>query len=145
MLGIADQDIADAQGQFQNLGSQAFLTSVQKFRGLGPLSNAEGAKAESAYTRATSSTIGQTEARKAWSEVKASVQRLKLAAQYEAMTGLPQDAPPPIGTVPAIPKPAQPAAPATNVEARISNDAEYDALPSGTPFVGPDGVPRVKP
>lgn len=28
---------------------------------------------------------------------------------------------------------------------RITNDAEYNALPSGTTFVGPDGVPRRKP
>jgi hypothetical protein len=29
--------------------------------------------------------------------------------------------------------------------ARVANDADYDRLPSGTPFVGPDGVLRRKP
>lgn len=29
--------------------------------------------------------------------------------------------------------------------ARINNDQEYDALPSGTKFIGPDGIERVKP
>jgi hypothetical protein len=28
---------------------------------------------------------------------------------------------------------------------KISSDAEYNKLKSGTPFVGPDGVPRRKP
>ena len=32
-----------------------------------------------------------------------------------------------------------------NSPATIQNDAEYDALPSGTEFVGPDGVKRRKP
>jgi len=31
------------------------------------------------------------------------------------------------------------------VPASIANDAEYDALPSGTEFIGPDGVKRRKP
>jgi hypothetical protein len=40
--------------------------------------------------------------------------------------------------------PAAPEAPAAG-EATISTDAEYDALPSGAVFVGPDGVKRRKP
>jgi hypothetical protein len=37
------------------------------------------------------------------------------------------------------------AAPAAAGPKRITSDAEYDALPSGTTFVGPDGIPRRKP
>lgn len=33
----------------------------------------------------------------------------------------------------------------TSQPSRITNDAEYNSLPSGTTFVGPDGVPRRKP
>lgn len=39
---------------------------------------------------------------------------------------------------------AAPGAAPTGVH-RISNDAEFDALPAGAHFVGPDGVPRTKP
>lgn len=37
------------------------------------------------------------------------------------------------------------AQPATAPAARITNDAEYNALPSGTRFTGPDGKLRIKP
>ncbi len=136
-LGVADQDIADAQAQLGNLSSQAFMVSVQKMRGLGPLSNAEGLKAENAYTKATDPTLGQDAARQAWADVRESLKRARAAAAYEAMLGLPNDAPPP--------NPGLPVAKPQPVEARISSDAEYDALPSGTTFVGPDGQRRVKP
>lgn len=53
--------------------------------------------------------------------------------QIEALTGRP------IGA-----KPAQPTPPA-GAPAAIKSDAEYNALPSGTEFVGPDGKKRRKP
>jgi hypothetical protein len=34
---------------------------------------------------------------------------------------------------------------AASAPVKITGDADYEALPSGTPFVGPDGVPRRKP
>src|SRR3546814_15592909 len=34
---------------------------------------------------------------------------------------------------------------ATGGPARVTNDAEYSALPSGTEFIGPDGQTRRKP
>jgi hypothetical protein len=41
--------------------------------------------------------------------------------------------------------PAPPPVPDPTAPATVSNDAEYDALPSGTVFVGPDGKKRKKP
>lgn len=41
--------------------------------------------------------------------------------------------------------PAQPSAPQSGGPARITSDAEFDALPSGTTFIGPDGKTRRKP
>jgi hypothetical protein len=51
-------------------------------------------------------------------------------------------------TIDAQASPAMPEAPAVpdpTAPATITNDAEYDALPSGTVFVGPDGKKRKKP
>lgn len=50
--------------------------------------------------------------------------------------------PPPPGTAPAA---AAPAAAATGAPITITTDEEYDALPSGTVFVDPNGVTRRKP
>lgn len=47
------------------------------------------------------------------------------------------------GAAPAAPQPQAGAGSAA--PARITSDAEYDALPSGTQFMGPDGKLRVKP
>jgi hypothetical protein len=41
--------------------------------------------------------------------------------------------------------PEEPAVPDPTATATITNDAEYDALPPGTVFVGPDGKKRKKP
>jgi hypothetical protein len=45
----------------------------------------------------------------------------------------------------AQPGPQQPQQPARSGPTRISNDAEYHALPPGTEYVGPDGIRRIKP
>lgn len=50
----------------------------------------------------------------------------------------------PGGATPA-PALAAPATPAATGPAQISSDAEYNSLPSGSEFVGPDGIKRRKP
>jgi hypothetical protein len=69
VLGVADQDIADAQASLKNLDAQTFGIAIQKMRGLGQLSNAEGMKVTDAFTRATNPTISETEAGVAWNDV----------------------------------------------------------------------------
>ena len=62
-------DAANAGAMREQLSSQAFGISIQKMRGLGQLSDAEGKKITAAYTRATNPKISDQEARKAWNEV----------------------------------------------------------------------------
>lgn len=97
--GLASQDAADAQAAFGNLGSQAFLSSIQKMRGFGQLSNQEGLKVESALTRATNPQLSEADARVAWAEVKTHLAELKRVAEIEANMG----SAPPAGDVPAGP------------------------------------------
>jgi len=70
VVGLIDQDAADAQAKRDQLGSEAFLVSIQKMRGQGSLSDAEGKKVGAAYTRATDPKISPSEARQAWKEVQ---------------------------------------------------------------------------
>ena len=44
-----------------------------------------------------------------------------------------------------VPQEVMPAQTPQGAPAQVSSDADYDALPSGTVFVGPDGVSRKKP
>jgi hypothetical protein len=50
------------------LAANAFGISIQKNRGLGQLSDAEGRKFSAAFTRATNPKIGTEEAKVAWAE-----------------------------------------------------------------------------
>lgn len=67
---IRGTDASDAQAKRDQLSAEAFSTTIQKMRGLGALSNAEGEKVTAAYTRATKPGISDKEARIAWGEVK---------------------------------------------------------------------------
>lgn len=82
--GVLDQDTANARADFDTLGGEAFLASIQKMRGFGQLSNQEGIKVQTALTRALDSRIGSPEARAAWAEVKKHMAELKRIAAIEA-------------------------------------------------------------
>lgn len=76
MAGVSDPrnfvpgtDAANARAMRDTMDAQAFGISIQKMRGLGSLSNAEGSKVTSAFTRATNPKISADEAKKAWNEV----------------------------------------------------------------------------
>lgn len=84
VMGVADQDVANARAQFDTLGGEAFLASIQKMRGFGQLSNQEGAKVQTALTRALDSRISEADAQRAWGEVKQHVAELKRVAAIEA-------------------------------------------------------------
>jgi hypothetical protein len=69
VAGLLSQDITDAQAALKNIDAQTFGIAIQKMRGLGSLSNAEGTKVTDAYTRAVDPRISEQDARAAWAEV----------------------------------------------------------------------------
>lgn len=77
-MTVLSQDAADAIAARKQISAESFGVAIQKMRGLGALSNAEGLKVESAFTRATDPTLSEQEARNAWGEV---LQWLSLAKQ----------------------------------------------------------------
>lgn len=123
----------DFQNRVDQLKSGAFLSAIDELRGMGSLSNAEGQTATAAITRMDTST-SEEEFNAALDDYEAIVKlgRDRAAKRLKA----PEDAAAPD----AVPKAGLPAAPVA-----IKNDAEYDALPSGTIFLAPDGKTRVKP
>ncbi len=66
---IPGTEAANSAARRQQLEASSFGISIQKMRGLGQLSDAEGKKVTAAYTRATNPSISAKEARKAWGEV----------------------------------------------------------------------------
>lgn len=66
---IPGTDASNASARRDQLDAMSFGMSIQKMRGMGALSDAEGKKVSAAYTRATSPKISEEEARKAWTEV----------------------------------------------------------------------------
>lgn len=68
-MGILDQDTANSQALLKNIDAQTFGIAIQKMRGLGQLSNAEGLKVTDAFTRAVNPLISEPDARAAWEEV----------------------------------------------------------------------------
>ena len=123
----------DFQNRVDQLKSGAFLSAIDELRGMGSLSNAEGQTATAAITRMDTAT-SEKEFDAALDDYEAIVKlgRDRAAKRLKA----PEDAAAP-DAVPAADLPAAPVA--------IKNDAEYDALPSGTIFLAPDGKTRVKP
>jgi hypothetical protein len=101
VMGLADQDVADARAAIETLGGEAFLASIQKMRGFGQLSNQEGVKVQTALTRALDTRISEPDSRAAWAEVKKHMAELKRVAAIEAGQG---------GQQPAAPAAAAPAA-----------------------------------
>lgn len=64
------QDAANADAMRNTISAETFGVSIQKMRGLGQLSNAEGAKVTDAFSRATNTKLSPDEARTAWGEVQ---------------------------------------------------------------------------
>lgn len=122
---------AGADARRAQLEAQTFGESIQDMRGLGALSNAEGLKVSSAYTRATNPNISEEDARVAWDEV---IDGLTLAEErLRAGVKVSDDNKSPVA--------------GANGEGlpQISSDEEFDALPSGAEFLDPDGKRRRKP
>lgn len=62
-------EAASAKARLGQLNAMTFGITIQKMRGLGSLSDAEGKKISAAYTRATNPNLGDADARDAWKEV----------------------------------------------------------------------------
>lgn len=75
---------ADAKAARDNIDAQTFGIAIQKMRGLGQLSNAEGSKVQAAFTRAQNPKLSPEEAALAWGEVRTRVARLRSIAEIEA-------------------------------------------------------------
>lgn len=125
---FVSQDAANAAGLRNKVNAEAFRASINSMRGLGQLSNAEGAKVQAALTTLADPHLSPEAARAAAAQLKLHLADLKRVAQQEAGQG---------GQQPTAPV-------ATAGPAQISSDAEYDALPAGSEFIAPDGSHRRK-
>lgn len=125
-MALLDQDVQDSQIRLKNIDAQTFAVAVQKMRGLGQLSNAEGTKVTDAYTRAVDPRTSAEEARLAWNEVLDGLDLAEARAKRKAQVStLPGDQQPPAAPPPAA---GQPRA-FTTIE-----EAEDAGLPDGTPI-----------
>lgn len=106
------------------LQGQAFLQAFESLKGGGQITEIEGAKATQAIGR-LSTAQSADDYREALGELKGIINEAKGRAQQQA--------------APATSSPQAPQGAVT-----ITNDAEYDALPPGTRFIGPDGQERIK-
>lgn len=66
---VPGTEASNSQAKREQLDAMSFGISIQKMKGLGALSEAEGKKVTAAYTRANNPKISSEEARKAWDEV----------------------------------------------------------------------------
>lgn len=66
------------------LGGEAFQNSIQKMRGLGALSNAEGEKVQVALTAALDPNQDEAQAAKSWAILKTRLDRFRKIAEVEA-------------------------------------------------------------
>jgi hypothetical protein len=121
---------ADLGAKIEQLQGQVFLEAFESLKGAGQITEIEGQKAERAKARLQRSQSPEAY-RQALSELREVIQGGMSRARARASGA---------GAS------AIPAAPAANGGVvTITSDAEYDALPSGSTFVGPDGKTRRKP
>lgn len=119
---IPNTDQAGVVTRIEQLQGQAFLQAFESLKGGGQITEVEGQKATAAIAR-LSRVQNKDDFVSALNELKSIVTAAKERAARKAT---------PAGT--------QGAGPTT-----ITDDAGYDALPSGAHFIGPDGQERVKP
>lgn len=78
------EEYRNANALLSNLNAEAFLNSVQKMRGLGALSNAEGEKVEAALTAALDRNQDETQAAQSFRLLKQRLDRFRQIAELEA-------------------------------------------------------------
>jgi hypothetical protein len=87
---IRGTDAANAAARREQIDAQAFGISIQKMKGLGALSNAEGSRVTAAFTRATNPKLSAVEAKKAWVEVQHYLDLAERRAKQKAGPQAPQ-------------------------------------------------------
>lgn len=124
---IAGTDATDFRVVLDQIGGAAFLQAFESLKGGGAITEVEGKKATDAIARLNRA---QSD-----SEFETSLNDLRgvMETGYKRLAG--RD----------YARPNAPARAAGGRPARIASDAEYNALPSGAMFVGPDGKTRRKP
>lgn len=143
-LGFAEVPNSPAAGfraRLDQLKGGAFLEAYTTLKGGGAIANAEGEKAQAAVAR-MSTAQSEAEFKEAMNDYKSAVQRgLDAMEQTAAMGGGSSS-----GSK-SLTRPAPKSAPKTSASGpvKITSDAEYAKLPSGTTFIDPDGVTRKKP
>jgi hypothetical protein len=124
---------ADFQARFDQLKGESFLQAYETLKGGGQITNIEGEKGTQAINRMS---LAQSEkefidaARELQGIIKKGVER----AQSRVRSAEPRSA-----------APRGKAGEDSNAPAQVKSDADYDKLPSGALFTGPDGVLRRKP
>ncbi len=81
---VRGTDAHGAAALREKLTSRSFLTSIQAMRGMGALSNQEGAKVETALTAALKPGLGDVEAVQRLGELKTTIANLRSVAEQEA-------------------------------------------------------------
>lgn len=119
---------ADAKAMIEQLGGQAFLQAFNSLKGGGAITEVEGAKATNA--------IARLQTAQSFDAFKAALADLKGVIETGRRRAM-QSA--------GIPEPRQQTTGSSNAIPRVMSDADFDALPSGTTFIDPNGYKRVKP
>jgi hypothetical protein len=81
---LQPEEYRNANALLMNLNSEAFLNSIQKMRGLGSLSNAEGEKVEAALTSALERGQDEGQAAQSFKLLKSRLERFRRIAELEA-------------------------------------------------------------
>jgi len=135
---VPGSSAADFQARFDQLNGEAFLQAYETLKGGGHITDTEGKKGTQAISRMS---LAQSEkefiaaARELQGIIKKGVERARSrVSSAESVAG---------GTRSASPRGT--AGEDSNAPAQVKSDADYDKLPSGALFTGPDGVLRRKP
>lgn len=152
MLGPIDSRTPDwsseagrVAGKMDQIQGSSFLTAFESLKGGGQITEVEGTKATQAISRLGQRNVKPEDYRAAIDDLRAIVRNGVIRARVDAGE-LPQSA---LGQLRnfegELTAPGGGNASAQQAPVRISGDDEFDQLPSGTLYVGPDNKPRRKP
>lgn len=135
---IPGTDAAGFVARLDQLGGRQFLEAFDRLKGAGQITEVEGTKATNALSRLMKTGQKEEEYIAAANELK-DILRNTMIRNSQGLT--PED----LKKLPSVPgmnggpREGSAATPAT-----INSDEQYDALPSGSHYVGPDGLTRRK-
>lgn len=138
----------DTEEKIAQLGGGAFLEAFNTLRGGGQITEVEGKKATDALARLTNLKQSDKGFKTSLKDFRDEVILLKELSYHKAGQQAPPELTKAADQVRAQRKGSTPnnaANTAATAPAKISGDVEFDALPSGAQFIGPDGKLRTKP